>query len=140
MANSKARKLIQESRSAVRELMQSGLADLIDSFVSDLMKNKSKAKIKKADDYEKEVIDAITVVADEAIKMAKKEVPKSKDVKLTDIVKDEIKFADFSNLPKSVQKLISERSKAIVGKQIKDLEVLMLGQLKKEPGGWVERR
>lgn len=125
------RKLIQESRRSVREFMQDSLADLVEDYVSDLINKKSNAKMSGVDNYEKELIQAIVVVADEAIKMAKKEAPKSKDVKMVDAIDRHYKFADFSDLPKSVQKLISKRSKDIVGKQIKDLETVLLGQLKK---------
>lgn len=68
--------------------------------------------------YQADVLNALSVIAAEAIEMARKEVPKAKKVKLSE---KEIQLSEFDDLPPDIQKKLKQQAKYLVGTQVGDL-------------------
>lgn len=119
----KVRQFIRESAAALKIIMQEHLAEIADNMVEQIRKNLERAtpsqrvnavngvKPVGEQSYRADVLLAFSVIANEAIAMARKEVPKAKKAKLS----------DFDKLPKDVQKQIKQQAKFLVGTQLADL-------------------
>lgn len=120
----KVRSLIRESADALKIIMQEHLSEIAEGMIEQIGRNLDKAipsqkinaingvepKGEKA--YRDDVLTAFAIIATEAIDMARKEVPKAKNTKLS----------EFDKLPKSVQKQLKQQAKFLVGTQLADLQ------------------
>ncbi len=125
-------KQIKDGKGLLKQVFQEGLATIADDYISRLMSACRRAQpaqkinaIRGLDlvgvqSYKSEVIDALGTVAFAAITQARKEVPKAKDVKLSDA--GAILFSDYDRLPPRLAKQIKNRTDILVGKQIGDLQ------------------
>lgn len=129
----KTKKLIVESKAALKELMQEQLAIIGDSLVQQIMRRFRSATnaqrytaIKDLSpsglgDYRAMLLTAFSVIALDALKQVKGEVPKAKNVKLSES-EDDMQLSEFDRLPKTVQKRIKAKTALLVDTQTADLE------------------
>lgn len=119
------RKQIRDATRGLTAIMQEGLAVMADDLIDRLTGRFSRAtpaqrvnltkdlKTRGAAAYRRAIRDALAVIADEALREAREEVPKAKRVKLS---------TEFDALPASVRKKLLRKSALLVGTQIGDLE------------------
>lgn len=124
MAKSNARRLIRESRIALRELMMVSLSKIASNVIEDVMKNYRNSipsqqinatkgvATRGMNEYKAELKEALAVIAREAIEDAKKEIPNGK----------KIKFSELDRLAPEVAKRVLNQSELLVGKQLADLK------------------
>ena len=118
----KPNKLINESKKVIRDIMQQHLVVISADLIAKIMRgyrtapnhNKFTA-INNVDPlsgqlYRNELREAFSVIAREAIEMAKKEVP------------SRIKFGEYEKLPPNIRKYLDSQSSLFVGQQISDLK------------------
>ncbi len=130
---SKVKAHIKDARLALRDLMQEQLAiisaDLNRQIMAAYRKLPPSQQINAykgltltgIGNYKALLKTALSVIALEAINMARKEVPKAKNTKLAESL-DSITLAEFDRLPPDVQKKVQSRSQLIVDTQSADLE------------------
>lgn len=133
MPKSKSRKLIRESRDALKELMKKGLARIAENIIQDIMVNYRNSTpsqkinstkgvaIRGVNLYKADIKEAIAVVARDSIEEAKKEVPLKKAMKFSEW-ENSIKFGELDNLPPEVLKRVLLQSNLLIGKQLDDLK------------------
>lgn len=133
MPKSQARKLIRESKVALRDMMKEGLSIIAENIIEDIVRNyrnsTASQKINSTkgveprgvNAYKADIKEAIAIIAREAIDQAKKEIPGGKKIKFSDKEKS-IQFGELDNLPPEVLKRVLLQSNQLVGKQIDDLK------------------
>lgn len=129
MSKNTPRDQIIEGAKALQDIMTEGLSPIADEMIRQAMSQWRAKKPALTGDiawpgeqaYLANVREALTVIATDAIDAARKEVPKAKNVQLSDI-----QFASqtvlFDKLPKSQRDFISKQSDLLVGTQLQDLE------------------
>lgn len=110
---------LSEIASAMIEQVMSGYRNLPESQRFNAIKDVS---AKGVNAYKEKMLEAMSVVAYDSIQKARKEVPKKKDVRLTEIDEDAIQLGEFDKLPADMQKRIKSMLNLLVGTQIGDLE------------------
>lgn len=122
--NTRVRQQIVDATIGLRQLMQQGLARAADGIVGQVIaKRKSLPDSKRFDairdnswtgiqDYKASIINALGVIAKEALDQARKEVPTAKNVRL----------ADFDKLPPDMQARLRRLSQLLSESQMQDLE------------------
>lgn len=134
------RKHIIEGKQALKQIMQENLAAIADAMISQIMGRARKATpsqllncIKNVNqpgvnNYKAALKTALAIIASDAIKQIRKEIPKAKNVKLAEGLKylaheyDSFELAEFDDLPPDVQKRILNDTNNLVGTQLADLE------------------
>ncbi len=118
-----AKKLIRDSSRELEAIMQEGLAVIADNLIGQVMSSARQLpnsrrleaikglEPKGIQDYRSNILDAMALVATDAINEARKEVPKAKKVKL----------AEVDKLPPKLRDKVKTRMGLLVGKQIGDL-------------------
>lgn len=126
------RKQIKEASDQLRELMEDHLSGIAENLVNQVMASARQLipsrKLEAIKDlspvgiqaYKSELLDALAMMANDAIEGARKEVPKAKNVKLSDA--DPVQLGELERLPLKLQKRIKTRLDLLVGKQIGDLQ------------------
>ena len=146
-------KLLNDSEAASLDVMQSNLASLADSLINKIMaKELGLSKSNKLDavkdvtasginEYKRELLDLLTVIAYESLRLAKKEVPKAKFA-LSEIDYSNILFVEskrvkklkssavknkrietmWKKLPAKVRKRLKIQQELLVKTQLSDLE------------------
>jgi SPP1 gp7 family putative phage head morphogenesis protein len=146
-------KLLNDSEAASLDVMQSNLASLADSLINKVMARElGLSKSNKLDavkdvtasginEYKRELLDLLTVIAYEALRLAKKEVPKAKFA-LSEIDYSNILFVEskrvkklksnavknkrietmWKKLPAKVRKRLKIQQELLVKTQLSDLE------------------
>ncbi len=139
MAKSEARKLIRESRIALRDLMKEGLSLIAENLIEDLMRNYRNSipsqkinsgknvDLRGINAYKSDIKEAIAVIAREAIDGAKKEIPGGKKIKFIEKY-ESIKFSELDYLSPDVKKRVLLQSELLTGKQLDDLKSKILFQ------------
>ena len=146
MSAATVRKQIKESEQAIKEVMQIGLSIIGETIVDKVMRNARNStpstllsSIKGVtpsgvNQYKKDLINSMAIVSSEAIKQARKEVPKAARVKMQESndLDGSIQFANiksgtldtvlFDNLPVGTRKRIKSAADLLVDTQIADLE------------------
>jgi hypothetical protein len=137
MAKKKApiRKHIIEGKQALKSVMQENLAVIADAMISQIMSRARRSTpsqllncIKNVDqpgvnNYKAALKTALAIIASDAIKQIRKEIPKAKHVKLAEGIHDkELMLSEFDDLPPDVQKRILTDTQNLVGTQLADLE------------------
>jgi SPP1 gp7 family putative phage head morphogenesis protein len=127
------KKQITDDKAALKQFMQTNLKNISDSMIQQLMgayRNSSPANrlgaINKVSpigqqDYQRQLLGLLSSISTRALEQARREVPKKKDVKLTEKL-DSIRLDEFDRLPLDVQKRLKAQSQLLVGTQISDLE------------------
>ena len=130
LKKSRARAQIIEGSAALKQVMQEGLAVTAAGIIDQVMRgyrsltdsqrfNAVKGvTVTGANEYKASVLDALSVIASDAIKQARKEVPSKKDVKLS----DDIRLSDFDSLPAGLRTKILALAQQLTGKQLADLQ------------------
>lgn len=126
--------LMVMAQEKLRETMQKGLKEVGNGYVKQLMRGfNTKSDLKVAstvtdlneigfNKYKEAIKMQLAEIAELALQQVRKEVPKAKDVKLTENL-DSIKFADaFSKLPKIVQEYIAARAVLLTETQLEELK------------------
>lgn len=120
---SKAKKLMLDGSRGLKEIMQQNMAVIADSVIGQVMSSARKLTPSKrleaikglepvgVQAYKSDLIDAMAILALDAINDARKEVPKAKKVQL----------AEIDKLPPKLRDKIKTRTNLVVGKQIGDL-------------------
>ena len=138
------RKQIKEGEQALKEVMQLGLASIAEDLIEKIMRNARNSTPSTILDsikgvqgsgisfYKNNLLMAMSVIANEAVKQARKEIPKASKVKLaeTDLFDGDIKFATtktvdttlFNTLPSPIKKRVKSAADLLVDTQINDLE------------------
>lgn len=133
----KIHKDIKEAGQALADLMREKLTVIADDMVKQVT-NKAKRLTpsqklqalnglapRGVQDYKAAVKSALAVIALDAIAQARKEVPKKKNVRLTEVPEGEeatLQLDEFDKLPPAIQKKIKTRTDLLVGKQVGDLQ------------------
>lgn len=124
---------IREARKALRLIMQEGLADIAQAMVQQIMANYRKlpesrmleaingVQASGVNAYREKLLNALAVIAAEAIEQARREVPKKRNVRLS-FDDESLKLGEFENLPPAIRNRISVQLKLLIGTQISDLE------------------
>ncbi len=123
-AKNNPKKQIQEAVPPLKHLMKEHLTSIAAEVIDQIMRTyrtvttgqnldaiKNLKPVGKAA-YKAELIDALAGLTQDALDLARKEVPKAKDVKLAD---------KFDKLTPSLQKKLTARADLLIGKQIGDL-------------------
>jgi SPP1 gp7 family putative phage head morphogenesis protein len=87
--------------------------------------------------YKAALLDELVNVSDRALSRAKTEIPKKRNVKLS-----EMRFAEFEDLPKDLQRRLKAESDALVESQAADMEKAVVFQFRSsmdQPDEFVER-
>lgn len=131
------KKLITEGSLALRDVMQEGLSviaqNMIDQIIAkynSLTESQQLNAIKDISpvgvaEYKDQLLTALSVIASDAIEMARKEVPKKKNVRLAeneDDTKEIIMLAEFDHLPPALQKKMKAYQQLLIDTQVADLE------------------
>lgn len=115
---------IREGAKELKDLMYSGLEGIANEMISQISSRMKRLipserlnAIKDLETpglmaYKANLLEALSLLAMDAINQARKEVPKAKNVKLT----------EFDKLPAALQKKLKSRNDLLVGKQIGDLQ------------------
>jgi hypothetical protein len=118
------RQQITESTKVLKKLMEAHLDMIGANFVSDIMKGFRNATpanrinvtkdvtAKGVNDYKADLLEALASLSVDALDLARKEVPKAKNVEL----------ADIDDLPPDLRKKLKARVDLLIGKQISDLQ------------------
>ena len=144
-------KLMMDSEKSLKNVMRSNLAIIADNIIMQIMAKESGLsyaqkpeaikgiKASGINNYKRDLLDLLTVIAYEAIVIANKEVPKAK-VQLSEINYNQIQLADngeakklqkdkskrfktmFNALPPSVKRRIKLQQELLIKTQIADLE------------------
>lgn len=137
MANPKIAKDIGEAKDIIKEVMQENLYLLADNVIQEIMKNFRKLSqseelkaIKDISDkglplYKKDLLTTLTVIAGDALKKVRKEVPAASKIELkecNEIQEKLICFGDFSSLPPKLKNKIKSKADLIVETQKNDLD------------------
>jgi len=134
MAKQKPRAHIRESAAILKEVFQRELAPMADAMIGQIMARAKRKKdltaIKEITwpgeaGYKRKVLEALAMVAADAIKQARSEVPKAKKVKLAEAI-EAIKLDGqttiFEQLPKELRDKLNKQAQLLVGTQLSDLE------------------
>lgn len=126
---------IKADREVLIEFMQGKLNEISDNMIQKIMaryrglgaKQKLSAikdlPISGQSDYQKETLELLASFANKAIEQARKEVPKKKNVRLTESVpRGTLALAEFEKLPLDIQKRLRAQSQLLIGSQITDLQ------------------
>lgn len=129
------RKDIKESTEALKSVMQENLSAIATNMVDQIMgkyRNLTESQRfnavndiqpKGINDYKDAMLNALSVIAADALKKVRKEVPKKQNVRLAEFAEFEsVQFSEFDKLPPDIQKRIKAMLKGIVGTNIADLE------------------
>jgi len=145
MANKEAYKQISESKKIIKDVMQANLTEIADEIIRQVMVNFRKYSdayklnaIKNINPpgllaYRKELLSALAVVASDAIKQARKEVPRAKSVRLEEKI-ETIMLGEFEDLPVALRKRILAQSDLLVDTQLADLEKAIYFQYASDVG------
>lgn len=118
---------IIEGSKIIEEIMLTHLEKISANFIDDVMaKYKSLPDANKlnaivglkptgVEEYKKDLLDSLSDLSVDALNLAKKEVPKAKNVKFAEPT-------SFSKLPKDLQKKLIARNELLIGKQLGDLQ------------------
>lgn len=127
------KKQIKQDKIVIEELMQKHLSSISSALIKQIMTAyKNLPESKKLDaikgltdsgvsEYKKELIDELAKVSFSAIEQARKEVPKAKNVRLTEKL-GSVTLAEFEKLSPELQRLLKARSDLLVGAQLNDLK------------------
>lgn len=127
------RKQITEGKTALKEIMQENLATIAESVIQKIMAKAEKLPDAKALDaikgitfpgftqYKSTLLTAIAVVAYDGLQGARADVPKKKNIKLSE-GEDSIKLAEYDSLPTALQKKIKARAGLLADTHMADLE------------------
>lgn len=133
MQKSNAKKLIKESKSVLKDEMTSNLEDISAKFIAEIIKdpsleNKPKIKTEWFEEYKSNLQEAMAVVSREAIDQVKKEIPGGSKISFVEQV-DSIRLSELDKLPAELIKKILSFSATLIGKQVADLENIIIFQL-----------
>lgn len=118
-----ARKQIKEGAKALHQLMYDGLKPIAQDLISQVMakarrsnpsemhKVIKKVKPKGVNEYKSNILDAVSLLAHDAINQVRKEIPKAKNVKL----------ADFESLPAELQRKLKLNADLLTDAQIQSI-------------------
>lgn len=124
---------IKADKDEIQEVMEENLVQISEKIISQLMsKYKASTEANKLTvikdigepgiaEYKKALLEILAQSASKAIKNARAEVPKARDVKFTEKL-ESIKLAEFEKLPPEVQRMLKARSELLVGTQLADLK------------------
>lgn len=124
LAEKTARAHIGECKKEIKDVMQTGLKNIADAMISQLISKASKATPSQqrslvnsisqpgSGAYKIALTNCLASTADGALIQARKEVPKAKNVKL----------AEFDDLPKEIQDKIKAQANLLTDSQLADLE------------------
>lgn len=127
------KKQIKSDKEILKETMQLQLAGISKNLVDQLMKfyrnNTPSNRIngvkqmspKGVQEYKKELLNTLAEISASALKQARKEVPKAKNIRLSEKLVS-IMLGEFESLPADVQKRLKAQSDLIVDTQIADLQ------------------
>lgn len=134
MAKQTTRADIKESTVALKAIMQENLSGIAQAMIEQVMNNYAKAtpsqqlnatkgvKAKGINFYKEALLNAYAVIAANAIKRARYEVPKASKIRLSEINEDALLLGEFDSLPVEVQKRLKAMLDLLTGTQIADLE------------------
>lgn len=143
--NTAPRKQIKEGKAALKEVMQLGLAsiavDLIDKVMrsarnstpATILNSIKNVQLSGVSAYKNDLLTSMAIISNEALKQARKEVPRAAKIKLseTNYFDESIKFAQkkgtldtvlFNSLPINMRKALKITADLLVDTQISDLE------------------
>lgn len=127
------KKQIKTDKEVLKGIMQENLAKVSSGMVDQLMKSyrnlSPSQRVSATKDlspsglnaYKQELLQALAEISASALEQARREVPKAKNIKLSENLKA-IKLGEFESLPPDIQKRLKAQSDLIVGTQIADLE------------------
>lgn len=133
LAEGKIQKEIEKHSDGLKEILQKHLKIASESLKKDLVKeykslpDSSKVNAvkgvsaKKTKAFRDDLKKALAEMAFQALDQAKKEVPKAKDVKLTEKI-DSIQLREFEDLPLVIRRLLLTQSGLLVDTTINDLD------------------
>lgn len=134
MAKDTTRIDIKDASKALQAIMQEGLVSISSAMIDQVMKNWRNATPSQrftaikgitpsgANEYKKKLLNAYAVIAADAIKKARKAVPKAKSVRLSEIDENALQLGEFDSLPSDVQKRLKAMLDLLVDTQVSDLE------------------
>jgi len=129
-------KHITEGGRALAEIMAEGLAVIANDMISQVMAKSRRAipsqKLKAISGlaprgtlaYKNAVLSAFAVIASDALKQVRKEIPAKKNVRLTDN-EDTLTLSEFDRLPPKIQRKIKSQTDLLIGKQLGDLQKII---------------
>jgi hypothetical protein len=133
VAKSNVRKQITDAKLALKPLMRESLAAIAENMIDQIMAGLARAtpseRLNAIKDisptgqavYRQALLAAFAVVASDALINARKQVPKAKKVKLTEI-EGSLQLGDFENLPPAIRKKLLTQQTLTVDTQIADLQ------------------
>lgn len=134
-------KHILEGKLALKQIMQEGLANIANAMIKQIMGRARKStpsqlinSIKNVDhtgvaDYKDQIKTALSIIASDAIKQVRREIPKAKKVKLSEGTKDnELQLSEFDDLPPDIQQRILADAQTLIGTQLSDIDKVIFFQ------------
>jgi len=136
----KVKNHIKEAGASLKDLMQEHLTIISEDMIDQVRINLNKATPAQrvnayngvtptgAQAYQSELLTALSIISFDAIDQARREVPKAKKVKLSDLKKygeipeESINLSEFDLLPPGVQRALKNQARFLVGTQLADLE------------------
>lgn len=134
MAKPNVRRQIQQSALALKQLMQRHLEEIGQSMVDQIMARLSRLPESKRLDavkdlewkgqqaYKEAMLAALAVIAADALKDARKSVPKAKNVKLTEELEGRLLLGQFEDLPPGIRTKVFRQYQLLAQTQLQDLE------------------
>lgn len=135
MAKKKAdvRNQITDSKLALKKVMTANLSKIAESMIAQIMKNlKNLSEANRLNaikgvnpsgvsDYASALRSAMAVVAANSLKNVRKEIPKAKNVKLSEI-EDTLFLGEFDDLPPDVRRKVQSQQQLLLDTQMADLQ------------------
>lgn len=128
------RKDIKEAADALRGVMSEGLSVIAAGMIGQIMANVKSLppsrhleaikglSTKGVNEYKQKLLDALAVIAMDALDQARREVPGAKNVRLAGEEPESVKLGEFERLPSKIRKRVLAQSQLLIGTQTADLE------------------
>lgn len=140
MPKPQVRRLIQQGTLALKEVMTEHLSimaqNMIDQIVSrveSLPESKRMdaimdVQLKGQQAYKEAMLAAMAVIASDALREVRKEVPKGKTVQLAEDLEDSLQLGEFENLPASIRNKLFRQYQLLSMTQMTDLQKVIAWQ------------
>lgn len=152
MPKAPIRKDIHEARDAIKEVMITGLKDMAEREINQIMKNYRKlTPARKVDatknisdsgltEYKNALLTSMAVVVAAAIDQARREVPKAAKVKLAEWNEETLALGEFEDLPPSVRKRLKSQVNLLADTQKNDLDKSIMLQFSSSVGSTTDEK
>lgn len=131
---------IKEAKDALKAIMQENLviaaAGMIDQIVSFRKSNVDSKRFDATKDltftgatlYKQDLLEALAMIAAEALARARKEVPSKKNIKLSDVDEESLKLGEWEKLPSDLRLRLQRQMQQLVDAQQADLQKVLAFQ------------